>query len=90
MALLSLPNEIIFEIIQQLDNEQDICSLIRVNQRTHNLFYNYLYCYDIKHRKGRALFWAAEYSRESTARKLLHRSADVNVKTQQAGSIGTW
>jgi len=90
MAFLSLPNEIIFEIVEKLDNEQDIYSLVRVNKRIHNLLHDYLYCYDITHRKGRALFWAAEHGRESTARKLLHQGADVNVTTQQARSNGTW
>ncbi len=89
MALLSLPNEIIFEIVENLDKEQDIYSLVRVNKRLHNLFDDYLYRYDIKHRRCRALFWAAKHGREPTARKLLHLGADVNVKIQQARSNGT-
>ncbi len=89
MALLSLPNEMMFEIVENLDKEQDVSSLGRVNKRFHNLFDDYLYRYDIKHRRCRALFWAAKHSRESTARKMLHLGADVNVKKQQARSNRT-
>lgn len=89
MALLSLPNEIIIEIVEILDKEQDIYSLVRVNKRFHHLFDDYLYCYDIKHRRYKALFWAAKHGRECTARKLLHLGADVDVKTQQARSNET-
>jgi len=77
------------EIVENLDQEQDIYSMIRVSRHFYNLFNDYLYCYNIKHRKCSALFWAAKHGRESTARKLLHLGADVNVKVQEARSNGT-
>ena len=86
MALLNLPNEIIIEIVENLDNEQDIHSMVRVNKRFHHLFDDYLYRYDIKHRRCKALFWAAKHGRESTARKLLHLGADVNVRKKNTGT----
>ena len=86
MALFSLPNEILFEIVDNLDQEQDISSLIRVHTRFYNLFNNYLYCYNIKHRRSSALFWAVKHSRESTARKVTHLGADVNLKVQLRSS----
>lgn len=89
MAFFSLPNEIIIEIVENLDEEQDIYSLIRVSRRFYNLFDDYLYCHNMKHRRCSALFWAAEHGREPIARKMLHLGADVNVKVQKARSNGT-
>ena len=88
MAFFSLPNEIIFEIVDNLDQEQDIYSLIRVHTRLYDLFNDYLYCYNIKHWRCSALFWAVNYGRESTVRKVLHLGADVNLKLR-AKSNGT-
>ena len=89
MAFFSLPNEIIIDIVENLDKEHDIYSLIRVSRQLYDLFDDYLYCHNIKHRRCSALFWAAEHGRESTARKLLHLGADVNVKVQKAKSNGS-
>ena len=88
MALFSLPNEILFEIVDNLDQEQDISSLIRVHTRLYKLFDDYLYCYDTKYQRRSALFWAVSHGCESTARKVLHRGADVNLKLR-ARSNGT-
>ena len=88
MGFFSLPNEILCEIVDHLDQEQDIYSLIRVHTRFYNLFDDYLYCYNIKHRRCSALFWAVKHGRESTARKMLHLGADVNLKLR-ARSNGT-
>ena len=88
MGFFSLPNEILCEIVDHLDREQDIYSLIRVHTRFCNLFDDYLYCYNIKHRRCSALFWAVKHGRESTARKLLYLGAEVNLKLR-ARSNGT-
>jgi len=88
MAFFSLPNEVIIEIVELLDKEQDINSLIRVSRRLYNLFDDYLYCYNIKFRRCSALFWAAKHGCGSTARKLLHLGADVNARVENAGSNG--
>ena len=86
MAFLSLPNEIIMDIVENLDKEQDINSMIRVSRRFYNLFDEYLYCFNIKHRRSSALLWVANHGRESTARRLLHLGADVDVKVPKARS----
>jgi ankyrin repeat protein len=83
MAFLRLPNEIIIQIIEYLHDQRDINSVTRVNRRFHNLFDDYLFGYNIKLRGGSALLWAAEHGRESTALKLLHLGADVDVKLQK-------
>lgn len=50
MGFFALSNEISFEIVDHLDREHNIYSLIRVHTRFYNLFDNYLYCYNIKYR----------------------------------------
>lgn len=89
MAFLSLPNEIIIEIVELLEKERDICSLMRASRRLYDLFDDYLYRYNITYKSSWALFWAAEHNRESTARKLLHLGANVNIKLRKgAGAKG--
>lgn len=68
-----------YEIVDHLDREQDIYSLIRVPTRFHNLFDDDLHCHDIQHRRS-DLFWAVKHGHESTARQLLHLGADVNLR----------
>jgi hypothetical protein len=77
MAFLGLPNEIITDIVEYLE-QGDIYSIVRVNKRLHFLFAEYLLRYNIRHRRGRALIWAAMKGHVSIARKLVHLGADVN------------
>jgi hypothetical protein len=77
MAFLGLPNEIITDVVEYLE-QGDIYSIVRVNKRLHFLFAEYLLRYNIRHRRGRALIWAAMKGHISTARKLVHLGADVN------------
>ena len=89
MAFSGVPNEIIIEIVENLDEERDIYSLIRVARRFQSLFDDYLYRFNIKNRSCSAQFWAVKYGRESTARKLLDLGADVNVRNQEGQICGT-
>src|SRR5437762_3105269 len=77
MAFLGLPNEIITDVVDYLD-QGDIYAVIRVNKRLHFLFAEYLLRHNIRHGCGRALIWAAMEGHESTARKLVDLGADVN------------
>ena len=86
MTFFNLSNEITIEIVENLNKEQDIYSLIRVSRRFYNLFDDYLYCHNIKHRRCSALFWTAKHDRESTERKMLYQEADVNFKVQKTRS----
>ena len=88
VEFLSLPNEIIIEVIELLDKQRDIHSVILVNKRLYDLFKDYLYRYNIKYRRSFALLWAAMHGRESTARKLLHLGANPSTKTRLRGIIG--
>ncbi|KEF50780.1 uncharacterized protein A1O9_13168, partial [Exophiala aquamarina CBS 119918] len=77
MEFLDLPNEIIGEIIEYL-KQKDLSSLIRVNQRLHFLFSEYLLQYNVRHQQGRALTWAVTKGFASLTRKLVELGADVN------------
>lgn len=84
MAFLSLPNEIIIEIVECLDNQRYINSVIRVNRRLYNLLKDSLLRYNIRFRESSALIWAARNGRLETVRDLLCLRANVNTK---AGSV---
>ena len=71
MAFLSLPNEIIIEIVECLDNQRYINSVIRMNQRLYNLLKDSLLRYNIRFRESSALIWAARNGRLKTVRDLL-------------------
>lgn len=77
MPFLDLPNEIIIDIVGYLE-QGDIYSVLRVNQRLHFLFSEYLLRYNVRYRRGRALIWAAMEGHISVARKLVHFGADVD------------
>ena len=77
MPFLDLPNEIIIDIVGYLE-QGDIYSVLRVNQRLHFLFSEYLLRYNVRYQKGRALTWAATEGHISIARKLVHFGADVD------------
>ena len=88
MAFSDLPNEIIIEIVENLDKQRDIASVIRIGTRFHFLFHDYLYRYNITYDGSYALFWAAKCGQQSTARKMLHMGAEVDVKKQMPRITG--
>jgi len=81
MSFLSLANELIIEIVEYLDNQRHIYSLVCVNRRLYHLLKPYLLRHNIQLRGSSALIWAARNDRRATARKLLHIGADVNTVT---------
>ena len=84
MAFLSLPNEIIIEVVECLDNQRHINSVIRVNRRLYNILKDSLLRYNIRFRGGSALIQAARKGRLETVCELLRLRANVNIK---AGSV---
>ena len=82
MAFLSLPNEIIIEIVECLDNQRHINSVIRVNRRLYSLLKDSLLRYNIRFRGSSALIWAARNGRLETVRDLLRLRANVNIKAE--------
>jgi hypothetical protein len=77
MAILGLPNELIFQIVDYLSSQRDINSVTRVSKRLYHLLNEYLYRYNILFRGSNALLWAARHGLEATARRLLHLGADI-------------
>jgi hypothetical protein len=71
MAFLSLPNEIILEILEHLDNPRQIVSVICVNQRLYNLLRDCPVRYNIRFQGSSSLIWAARNGRLEMVRDLL-------------------
>lgn len=76
--MLSLPNEILVQIIKYLDTQQDISSVCRVNCRFYWLFNRYLCQFNVFFRDGDAIIWAAEHGDEATALKFLQLGVPVD------------
>ena len=81
MSLMELPNEILIQIVDHLDQERDINSVTLVNRRLHKDFNSYLYRHNIEFHENRALLWAAQHGQVGTARRLLSLGADLGVRT---------
>ena len=84
MALFSLPNEILFEIVDNLDQEEDISSLIRVHTRLYNLFDDYLYGYDTKYQRGERFMLVIGTSVMNSARSIRRSSSNISGLTLKA------
>jgi ankyrin repeat protein len=80
MAFLSLPNEIILEIVEHLDNPRQIVSVICVNQRLYDLLRDCPVRYNICFQGSSSLIWAARNGRLEMVRDLLRLRLDVNTK----------
>ena len=83
MTILSLPNELLIEVVSHLEKEQDIFHVTLVNRRLYHLFEMHLYRFNIRKSRCSALLWAAKHDHESTVRKMLHLGADVNVQHRE-------
>lgn len=77
MPLLSLPNELLFEIAARLQNQKDINSLTTTCCQAYSLLNGYLYKYNIQHGNSSALLWALQRGSVSTAKKCLQMGADL-------------
>ena len=68
MSLLTLPHELLLQI---LDRQYDLNALSQVCRHFHHHFNDRLYLFNIKYRRSRGLFWAAEEGRVSAVRRFL-------------------
>ncbi|KAI2622419.1 ankyrin repeat-containing domain protein [Hypoxylon sp. NC1633] len=79
MALfLTLPNELLLDIIGQLDDPHDLSSISATSRLLHYVANPFLYAFAAKNRPY-LLFWASEFGRVSTAEKLLLAGQDPNI-----------
>ena len=76
-ALTDLPNEAIYLIIEHIERERDISSLCRTSRDVYRVADPWFYRLHVRRFDGWALFWAAEYDRVDTAKKLIAAGADA-------------
>jgi hypothetical protein len=81
MAFLSLPNEIVLEIVEYLDNPKQIISALSVNRRLHYLLRDYPLQHNIRLQGSSALIWAAHNGRLELVRNILRLQPDIDTKT---------
>ncbi len=77
MPFLNLPNEVVGEILQHLQ-QADIYSFVRVNRQFHISFHEHLLRHNIRQQEASALTWAVTKGHASLARELVGLGADVN------------
>lgn len=77
MPLLSLPNEILGELVQHL-RQAELCSFVRVNRQLYFGFHEHLLRRNVRCEKGTALTWAVMKDRAPLTRKLVQLGAEVN------------
>ena len=82
MSFLSLANELLLSIAENLSRESDINALTCVNQRLYSLLNLYLYRYHIQTGSNRALLWGAYYGIFTTIRIALDVGANVRAKSK--------
>lgn len=80
MSLISLPVEVILEIIRHMETCRDMNSFLRVNRGLNSLLGDELYIKNIKQQNSAALIWAAERGRPSTVRRFLALGANPNAQ----------
>ncbi|OAQ67715.1 ankyrin repeats (3 copies) domain-containing protein [Pochonia chlamydosporia 170] len=65
--MLSLPSEILLQIVTFIESECDINSFARASKATNSLFRSYLYKRNARESDGTALTWAARHGEPQTA-----------------------
>jgi ankyrin repeat protein len=80
MAFLSLPNEIILDIVEYLDQPKQMVSAILVNRRLYDLLRDRPLRYNIRLQGSSALMWAARNGHLELVRNVLRLRPDVNTK----------
>jgi hypothetical protein len=85
-GLITMPNEIILEIIQHLD-APDQSRLARASRRFYPLIMDSILRDDSRHGKSRILWFAVEKNLKSLTRRVLQRGGDVNAVV---AVVGRW
>ncbi|KAI9925851.1 hypothetical protein MW887_005657 [Aspergillus wentii] len=87
MSLLTIPNEILMQIVHELD-EQGLNALLQTNRSLYEAFNDYLYESHVEKYGGIALLWAAIKGRVDTAKRLLDLGVDPNTSLREAKDSG--
>lgn len=80
MSLLRLPNELILDIADFLDDETSINALLLTCRRFAALLHNSLYKANAQGHNSKALGWAAEHGIEGTARYAIQFGSPVDIQ----------
>ena len=87
----TLPTELIVCIADCLNNQRLVSAFARINRRNHQILNVYLYKLNIRHHRGRVLFWAAWHGREATVRleqRLSERRENALLWAAQSCQVG--
>ncbi|KAL2816071.1 ankyrin repeat-containing domain protein [Aspergillus cavernicola] len=76
--LLTLPNEVLLLIVDQIPSEPDISALTLTAPRLHTLLTDHLHKQNIRNSHSSALFWGTRNNRINTVTRLLDLDADPN------------
>lgn len=77
MSFLDLPNEVIRQIVGHLE-QGAMFSLVQVNRRLYNGYYEDLLRWNVEHEDGSALTWAVAFGDSRLVRNMVGHGADVN------------
>ncbi|KAL2866400.1 ankyrin repeat-containing domain protein [Aspergillus lucknowensis] len=78
MQLLDLPNELLKQIGERIEQERDINAFAQTNRLLYQVANSHLYRTNARNSAGSALLWAAKEGRESTAQLCINHGADVH------------
>ena len=86
-GLLTLPNEIMLAIVQQLNRQKDRSCLARASLRFYPLIMDYIYRHNVQHGGSDLLIYAAKRNLKGMAQKILHLGGDINVHRENRTNI---
>lgn len=77
MSLLSLSNELIFLVAQELESQKDLSALVQVNRQCYLLLKQTLYRHNINHHSGHGILFAAKHGSLSAVRHFIDAGYSV-------------
>ncbi|KAJ5804844.1 hypothetical protein N7474_010731 [Penicillium riverlandense] len=78
MSILTLPNELLLLIMEQLETEKEIFALLQVNRRLYEISMPLLYQHNVQYLAGSALHRCAASGQQIGIQRLLEFHADPN------------
>ena len=87
MLLLSLANELLLVIGEDLESQKDINAFARTNRRLYNLLNAYLYRRNVRDSQSFALLWSAQRGQVRTALHSISEGADLQAKPGRLNAL---
>ncbi|XHG08935.1 hypothetical protein AWENTII_012020 [Aspergillus wentii] len=88
MALDNIPAELVFLIAKNIDDQKDLNSLALTCRLLYNVFNDYLYTHNVKHRGGDGLITAAGKGSKTAVEYFLNKGADPNIQIAPIDKAG--